>query len=253
MFDPPRRAGLALLALLAGSVACAHAPSRKDRDSSEIHYQLGAEALQAGRREDALREFDEALRLDDRNANAHLGRGLALQIFGKPEEAEREYRRALELKPDLSDAHNALGQLLATSGRGEEAIREFDLAIGNMMYRDAYVARCNKGQALYRMGRREEGMAELKRCLAAAPRYCQAHRELGRIALEEGRLPDALQSLGRYAELCDKVPDAWYQLALARMRSGDPDQARVAFERCAAAGHEDPIADECRRKAQALQ
>ena len=261
--DGVRRAGLPLVvvsrlaplaaALLAGALACAHGPSKKERESSDIHYQLGAEALRAGRREEAMREFDASLKSDDGNASAHLGRGLTLQMFGKLPEAEHEYRRALEVKPDFPDAHNALGQLLATSGRLEQAVQEFDLALGDMLYREAYVARCNKGQALYRLGRREEGVAELRSCLSVAPRYCQGHRELGRIQMDEGRLKEALGSLTRYAELCDKAPDAWYQLALARLKVGDPEKAREAFERCEALGGDEALSQECRRKVEALR
>ena len=243
-----------LVALAAASVfACAHGPSKKERESAEIHYQLGAEALRAGRREEAMREFNESLRADERHATAHLGRGLAYQYFGKPEDAERDYRRAIELDPLLSDAHNALGQLLAVTNRLEQAIPEFDLAIENMMYREAYVARCNKGEALYQLGRRDEGLSEIRTCLALAPRYCRGHRELGRIQLEQGRVKEALESFGRYTEYCAKVPDAWFQLGLAEMKAGDSDKAREAFEKCAGLGTDDSLAEDCRRKVKALQ
>jgi len=244
--------GLISLALV-GVLACSHTPSRKEREAAEIHYQLGAEALRAGRRDEAMREFNEALKADDENAPAHLGRGLAYQYFGKMEEAERDYRRAIELDPRLSDAHNALGQLFAVTNRLEQAIPEFDVAIENMLYRESYVARCNKGEALYQLGRKKEGIAEIKACLAQAPRYCRAHRELGLIHLEQGRLKEALESLGRYTQLCDRVPDAWFQLGLAEMKAGDSEKAREAFEKCAGLGAEDPPVEDCRRNVKALQ
>lgn len=247
-----RRACLTFV-VLATAGGCAHAPSKKDREAAEIHYQLAAEALQKGRRTEAMKEFDQALQFDERHPAAHLGRGITLQLFGKQPDAEREYRRALELKPEFPEARNALGQLLATTGRLEEALREFDLALEDMTYREGFVARCNKGLALYRLGRREDGLSELRTCVSLAPRYCQGHRELGRIQLEEGRLKEALDSLRRYAELCERTPDAWYQLALAQMKAGDPDRAREAFEKCESVAGDDPLADECRRKVQALQ
>jgi len=251
-----RRSLLVAAAALATTLGCAHTPSGKEREGAEIHYQLGAEALQAGRREEAMREFNEALRSDERHPAAHLGRGITYQYFGKLEEAERDYRRALDLDPRFSDAHNALGQLLAVTNRLDQALPEFDLALENMLYREAYVARCNKGQALYRLGRREEGLGELRTCLALAPRYCRGHRELGRIQLEQGRLKEALESFGRYTQFCEKTPDAWFQLGLAEMKAGDPDKAREAFEKCAALagpGPEDPVAEDCRRNVKALQ
>lgn len=247
----PLRAAGALLALAA--LACAGAPSKKDREASDIHFQLGAEALQAGRRDDALREFDEALKLDPRHPSAHLGRGIVYQYYGKIPEAEADYRRAAELDAGLSDAHNALGQLLAQTGRLPEAVAEFDRALENMLYREAYVARCNKGQALYRMGKHDEGLAEIRTCLSTAPRYCQGHRALGQIQLEQGKVKDAVASLQRYTELCERVPDAWYQLGLAQMRAGDPEAARAAFERCESVAGDAPVGEHCRQGAKALQ
>jgi type IV pilus assembly protein PilF len=247
------RALLVVMGAAASAFACAHSPSAKEREAAEIHYQLGAEALRAGRREEAMREFNEALRADDGHAAAHLGRGLAFQFFGKPEEAERDYRRAIEIDPHFSDAHNALGQLLAVTNRLQQALPEFDLAIENMMYREAYVARCNKGAALIQLGRRDEGLAEIRQCLALAPRYCRGHRELGRIQLEEGRVKEALDSFGRYTQYCEAAPDAWFQLGVAEMKAGDPDKAREAFEKCVGVGRDDPLVEDCRRKVKALQ
>jgi type IV pilus biogenesis/stability protein PilW len=248
-----RRFGL--LTLLSLTVAaCAHTPSRKDREAAEIHYQLGADALRSGRNAEATKEFDLAIQLDDRHPAAHLGRGLAFQLYGKLPEAEADYRRAIALDPGLSDAHNALGQLLARTGRFDEAVSEFDRALEDMTYRDAYAVRCNKGFALYEMGKHEEGLAQVRTCLSLAPRYCQGHRYLGQMQLGEGRVKEALQSFTRYAELCDQVADAWYQLALARMRAGDPEKAREAFQRCeSVAAGRDPVGEECRQKVQALR
>ncbi len=200
-----------------------------------------------------MREFDVSLRSNERNASAHLGRGIAFQYFGTLPEAERDYRRALELAPALSEAHNALGQLLALTSRPEEAILHFDRALSDMLYKDAYLVRCNKGQVLHAMGRKDEGLAELERCVSLAPRYCRGHRELGRVKLEDGKPGDALASFRRYAELCPKEPDAWYQLGVVEMKLGDPEKARDAFERCAELPGEEPLLQDCRKNAQVLR
>ena len=247
-----RLAPVPRLAALALALACAHGPSPKQREASDIHSQLGAVALSQNRRADALREFEQAIEGNPENASAWLGRGIVHQFFGKTDEAERDYRRSLELAP-TPPAHNALGQLLAATGRLEPAVAEFDKALEDMTWRDAYLARCNRGQALHALGRKEEGLADLRACVAAAPRWCQAHRELGRAELADGRVKEALDALRRYAELCEKVPDAWFQLGLAQMKAGEPEAARDAFDRCRSVAGEDALGDECRRRAGALQ
>jgi Tfp pilus assembly protein PilF len=247
-----RRAATA--ALLAASLACAHRLSAKDRKTADIHHDLGVEALRAGRAADALKEFDQALEIDPRFAEAVRGRALVLDLaFGRTDEAERAYRRALELRPAYPEAHNDLGQLLARTGRYDEALREFDIALDDLAYREPYVARCNKGQALYRMGRREDGRAELRACVALAPAFCKGRRELGRILLEEGKMTDALAELGAYAHSCETVADAHLQLGLAQMRAGDLAAARASFERCSTLGDGTTEGEECRRSLALLE
>jgi len=234
--------------------ACAHVPSAKDKNTAVIHHDLAAEALRAGRIQEALREYDEALKLDPDLAEAHLGRGVVLEFgFDRLDEAEVEYRRALELKPSLGDAHNDLGQLLARTGRLDQAIAEFDAALAIMQYREPWVARCNKGLALWRLGRKSEGMAEMKTCLNFAPRYCQGWRELGRIQLADGMTKDAIASEEQYVRSCDKVADAYLQLALAQLKAGQAERARESFAKCAELGSGTPVGDECRRSNEQLR
>ncbi len=241
----------ALLAF-AAILACA-GPSAKQRRGAEIHHDLAVEALRGGRAQEALREFDEAVKLDPRFPDAYLGRGLVLEFgFGKLKDAERDYRRALELRRDYPEAHNNLGQLLAKTGRAEQALAEFDAALADMMYREPYVARCNKGLALWRLGRKDEGLSELKGCVALAPQYCDGRRELGRIYMAGGRIRDALEQFTAYADACRRA-DAQLQLALARMRAGDAGGARAAFEKCREMGQGQPEGEECARSLSLLK
>lgn len=247
------RAVHAPLLAAALSLACAHG-ARKDRHSAEIHHDLGVEALRGGRAQDAIREFDAAVAVDGGFAEAHRGRALVLDLtFGRTAEAEKAYRRAIELRPTFSEAHNDLGQLLARTGRWPEAIAEFDAALDNMLYKEPYVARCNKGLALHRMGRKDEGLAELRACVGVAPTFCKGRRELGRLLADEGRAKEALDELSAYARWCDRVADAHLQVGLARMKTGDLGGAREAFERCRELGDGTAEGEECRRSLSLLE
>lgn len=238
---------LAVTLTAAALLACAH-QSAQERRGAEIHHDLGVEALRAGRWPDALREFDDALHRNEAFPEAHLGRGLVMEFgFGKVEEAEKEYRRALALRPGYSEAHNDLGQLLARTGRHAAALVEFDAALADLLYREPYVARCNKGTALWNMGRKDEGVEELQACLAKAPKYCDGRRELGRLLLRDGRTREAVEQLSAYAEACDLRPDAHQQLGIARMKAGDMAGAKASFERCRELGGSTPVGAECER------
>jgi type IV pilus biogenesis/stability protein PilW len=247
------RTTISLLALAVVAIGCTGANAQKRRKGAEIHHDLAVAALRGGRAQEALREYDEALKLDDRFPEAYLGRGLVYELgFGKLDEAERDYRRAIALKADFPEAHNNLGQLLAKTGRFDEAVREFDVALEDIMYREPYVARCNKGLALLRMGKKDQGRAELQACVSASPRYCNGRRELGNVYLSDGRTKDAVEQYRAYSEVC-KVPDAFLRLAQARMKAGDVTGARAAFEECGKLGPETPEGDECVKSLNLLQ
>jgi type IV pilus biogenesis/stability protein PilW len=229
-------------------------PSSKERRGAEIHHDLAVEALRSGHAIEALREYDEALKRNERFPEAHLGRGLVLELgFGRNEDAEREYRRALALRADYPEAHNNLGQLLARTGRYSEALGQFDAALEDLNYREPYIARCNRGVTLARMGRKEEGLSELRACIATAPAYCSGHRELGRALLQDNRLKEALDVFVTYARVCERQGDAHLQLGLVRMRVGDIAGARASFERCRDLAGETAEGVECRKSLSLLE
>jgi Tfp pilus assembly protein PilF len=243
MTRPPLLLAVATAALL----ACSGASQNRTRRGAEIHHDLGVEALRAGRAQEAISEYDQALKLQPDFPEAYLGRGLAYEFgFGRLDEAEKDYRKALALKKDYPEAHNDLGQLLAKTGRLEQAVAEFDAALADLMYREPYMARCNKGLALWRMGRKDEGLAELKTCVGQAPRYCQGRREFGQLLLGDNRAREAAEQFAAYADVC-KTPDAFLRLAQARMKAGDVAGAKAAFEKCTQLGLATPEVEECTR------
>ena len=248
--DRLRTASILALAL----AACAHVPNAKEREMAVNYNDLAADALRGGRMPEALREYDEALKLDPNLADAHRGKGVVLEFgFQRKAEAEAEYRRAIELRPAFPEAHNDLGRLLAQGGRYDEAIAEFDAAAAIMQYREPWVARCNKAETLWRMGRKPEGLAEMRACLSFQPRYCQGWRELGRMQLSDGRTSEAVTSEEEYARLCATTADAHYQLGVALLKAGQAERARESFARCAELGSNTPVGDDCRKSGERLK
>jgi Tfp pilus assembly protein PilF len=228
-------------------LACSGASQNRQQRGAEIHHDLALEALRNQRYQEAVREYDEALKLQPDFPEAYLGRGLAYEFgFGRLDEAERDYRKALSLKKDYPEARNNLGQLLAKAGRLEEAVAEFDKALGDLMYREPYVARCNKGLALWRLGKKDDGLGELRACVALSPRYCAGRREFGRVLLAESKAREAAEQFAAYSDVC-RTPDAFLQLAQARMKMGDVPGARAAFEKCTQLGLATPEVEECTR------
>ena len=90
---------------------------------------LGSALMHQGKLDEAIRQFQEAIRLKPDCADAHSNLGLAFARKGQFDEAIRQFQEALRLKPDYADAHNNLGLAFANKGQVDEAIRQYHEAL----------------------------------------------------------------------------------------------------------------------------
>jgi spermidine synthase len=105
-------------------------------DSAEAHNIVGIAEMRAGRVDDAIGEFYQALTREPRspNARANLGQirydqGAELMESRRYPDAEVRLREAVALMPDSAEAQNDLGVTLASVGRMAEAVQHFRRAV----------------------------------------------------------------------------------------------------------------------------
>ena len=108
------------------SVRHYHAALRLRPDFTEAHYNLGLVYAQAGKPQQAIDEYEQALRS---GAPAYPqifnNMGNALIQIGKPAESIAYFEKALNLQPDYTLALNGLGAALLKTGRPLDAIEQF--------------------------------------------------------------------------------------------------------------------------------
>jgi tetratricopeptide (TPR) repeat protein len=87
--------------------------------------------FQDGKNGDALKEIEEALKLDDRNAviQSYYVEILVDSGFENYEKAAETSRIALALDPNIVETHRARGYILAVTSNYDESIREYEEAL----------------------------------------------------------------------------------------------------------------------------
>lgn len=145
-------------------------------DNWMAHNNVGTALYRQGRDEEAIRHFQECVRLQPRFASAHLNLGNAFHRIGRDDESIRAYQIGLELKPDEAEAQHSLATLLIGKGRPAEAIQHFQQVL--RLEPDHAEAHNNLGTVLYQQGRTAEAIAHFREALRLRPDYRDAWQNL---------------------------------------------------------------------------
>ncbi|MGB7000531.1 MAG: tetratricopeptide repeat protein [Halobacteriota archaeon] len=155
-----------------------------------------------GRRDEAEKEYREAIRINPDYANAHNNLAILLNEMGRKEDAEAECREALRINPDYANAHNNLAILLNEMGRKEDAEAEYRDAL--RINPDSAVAHYNLGVLLDDMERKEDAEAEYRDALRINPDSAEAHGNLGILYSKTGSNEEAKKELETAKRLFDE-------------------------------------------------
>jgi protein O-mannosyl-transferase len=191
-------------------------------DQPDFHANLGVAFARHGQLEEAVRQFQEAIRLKPDHSNAHYNLGTALDKQGQLDEAIRQYREAVRLKPDYADARNNLGAALNEKGQTDEAIHQLREAI--RLDPDQADAHNNLGIALGLKGQTDEAIGEFQEAVRLKPDYADAHNNLGVARNKKGQLDEAIRQFQEALRFKPGYADAQknLDLVLATKAQGSP-------------------------------
>ncbi|MFQ5512243.1 MAG: tetratricopeptide repeat protein [Candidatus Krumholzibacteriia bacterium] len=148
------------------AVAQYEAALRLDYGGSGIHLDLAAILMEMGRTGRALTEFDLAVRYGNRDPLAHYNYGLALFELGRGDQALGQWETARSLDPRNPMYAEAMG--IGLSGTDDEAARSFfelaaDLGADTPKFHNNY------GLLLKRLGEYRSAESEFGRALELDP------------------------------------------------------------------------------------
>jgi Tfp pilus assembly protein PilF/mono/diheme cytochrome c family protein len=148
----------------------------KDPSDFEAHYNLAAMLQARGVLEEAVKEYESALRVRPRDGVVNNALGGALLTAGRVDEAILRLSAAVKDRPDYFDAHYNLGNALASKGEFRAAADQFRSA--TRLNPDDADAEANLGSALARIGHISEAKSHYRRALELNPGHALARENL---------------------------------------------------------------------------
>lgn len=155
----------------------------------------------------------------------YFAHGHLLEREGRFDEAVEQYQKALRLKPDFVAARNRLGITLNKLGRHHEATNEFLRAV-ELRPEEAYLHN-NLGFSLYLEGNYTEALTELEKALQLTPDFARARMNYALVLAKLGRYDEAFTQL---AQVGDEA-DACFNMGMLLSDAGKYAEAAKYLER----------------------
>jgi tetratricopeptide (TPR) repeat protein len=195
---------------------------------ADVHFGIGTSLLQLGRIQEAIGQYEQALRIKPDLAEAHYNLGLALAKGGRIEEAINHWEQALRSKPDYAEAHYDLGFALIRLGRVQEAINHWEQVV--RINPDHAETQYNLGNALQQVDRLHDAIDRYEEALRIKPDYAEAHYYLGIALIRQGRLPEAMEHWEQAVRINPDYAKAHYNLGVALEQMGKIKEAIGHYE-----------------------
>jgi Flp pilus assembly protein TadD len=158
---------------------------------------------QTGRIEEAQAEFERAVGINPRSAEAHYMLGTVLKQR-RDGAAIEEFTRAIELNPTLAEAHLSLGQLLQQMGqpdRAKTALAEHARLMQRKADGQASTFAVGVGREKLKQKDVHAAIAQFREAIRLAPDNPQAHYELAMALKQVGDLASSREHLAEAQRL----------------------------------------------------
>jgi len=197
--------------------------------------------LEGGRKEDALAEVQEAIRLAPDDPTLHVALGRVYFAEGEEDKAAAEYLKALKLNPKEGEAYLALGQMRFFQRRYAQAAESFQQAL--QVSPNLAPAYAGMAEIFIQQGRSAPARSMLKKVVALDPQDWHSQYQLAVLMNAAGDVGGATELLEKVTRLHPDFLPAQEQLIMGLVRRGDLRQASakadalIAEQPQAAEGH----------------
>jgi len=201
-------------------------------DSAEARFRLASALQSQGRADEAIGEYEAAIRHEPAHVEAHNNLGTIRHGRGELDAAERHFNACLTANPQFAPAVMNQGLVRQSQQRDNEAAE---------LYRHAAeldprlaAAWHSLGAVRHKQGRHEEARQCFARALEVDPRHADAHLGLAYLYQKDLRLDLAVAHCEQAIRLKPDLPVAHNNLCVSWAAQGRHDEAIAAARQAVA-------------------
>ncbi len=186
------------------------------------YYYRGAVRGRMGDFADAIRDYDESIRIDPTYSGAYTNRGAAFNELGDHDRAIRDLDEAIRLDPKDASAYGNRAFAYDKKGDLDRAIRDYDEAV---RLDRSVMNLSNRANPLAAKGEYDRALRDLDDALRIAPNEYGVLAFRGFVHLQAGRLDAAIRDLDQAIRLQPRLAEAFSSRGETYRRQGNLDRA----------------------------
>ena len=204
------------------------------------YVRAGNEFFKHDEPDNAIAEYNQALKINPNNAEAHRKLGFLLYNVKKlHEQGMAHYYKSLRINPGDPYIHYDLGMALLHQGKLDQAIKHLSQALPHIpqgldKQYDPINMRCQLGMALFYKGNSNQAMAHLSEAAILDPNNPEAHYKLAIVLADRGEIQKTLSHYAKALSLkpeIDTSPVLHYLLGMNYAEAGKFRKAILSSEK----------------------
>jgi tetratricopeptide (TPR) repeat protein len=205
------------------------APGIKPDEKSKLIYQRGLAKGFLGETDSAVRDFEEAIRLDPQFLAAYTAEADTLARADRRDAAKAAFDRAVKQFPSNPLVYNNRGMFFQQSNQPEKAVA--DLTRSVELDPNYFFAYTNRGVTLMLLDKPEAAEADFTTSLKINPQQPMVYGLRGTARVAEGKFDEAIADHQKALQMVPNHPSAITDLGFAQFFAGRYEDAVRSFEK----------------------
>ena len=186
----------------------------------DTRIELGMKYLDAGNRDQALRQFLDVLAVDKKSARGLQGLALVHPLNGEPGPAEENFQKSIKYadKKEETSSRYTYGLFLSRQGRYEDASVQFEEVAKDLSYPDRAYSLYFAGRCALELGNITRAKAAFTHSLNLRASLAPSAIELADLAFQDQDYSTAKRYLDRYNKLTEpSARSLWLGIRIERI------------------------------------